>query len=146
MPSKKAPARSTPRRTVAKKPKITVEHVASSPDASGRSVSVGYLTPPTARTSTKPDDREIIEVELVREEHEVLLSMGILDDDMMAVVKRARSSGNGVVLMKGKRMEIDELAGWVAGECNHEAEKKGGSRRRALLLSDACDAIEAALR
>ena len=146
MPSKKAPARRTPRRTVSKQPKVTAEHIAGSPDASGRAVSVGAITPPTARTSAESDDKEIIEVELVCEEHEVLLSMGILDDEMMAVVKGAKSIGSGLVMMKGKRADIDELAGWVAGECNHEAEKKGGSRRRAQLLSDACDAIEAALR
>lgn len=147
MPSKKAPVGSTPRRAVSKKPKVTVQHIAASSTASGRATRLAVATPsPTVRTRTEPDYSEIIEVELVREEHEVLLSMGILDDRMMAVVKAARSIGGGVVKMKGDRADIDELAGWVASECNHEAEKKGGSRRRTQLLSDACDAIEAALR
>lgn len=146
MPSKKAPARSTPRRTVSKKPKVKVQHIAASSTSFGRAISLAATTPPASRAGAKPDYNQIIEVELVREEHEVLLSMGILDDRMMAVVKAAKSIGGGVVKMKGDRADIDELAGWVAGERNHEAEKMGGGRRRAQLLSDACDAIEAALR
>lgn len=63
----------------------------------------------------------------------------------MDIIKSAKVTTEGLEF-SGKRHLIDEMAGWVASEANHEREKKGGSRRRAKLLNSACDAIEDALR
>jgi hypothetical protein len=86
-------------------------------------------------------DKDVIRVELTVDEHEALLSMLILDDRLMELVKSAKPAPHDIMVLEGRRADIDELAGWVASECNHEKKK-----RRAALLSEACDGIEAALR
>lgn len=86
-----------------------------------------------------PDPKQMIEVIVSPDELEVLLSID-LHDHLRAIVEAAVPGEDGM-LFKGRRTFINELAGWVAREANHERKAW-----RADLLNDACDAIELALR
>jgi hypothetical protein len=93
----------------------------------------------------KPDLGEIVKVYVTDEGHQARLSSTILFGWHLDVIKAAKRTPDGLTF-QGKRHLIEDLSGWVANETNHEAQKKRGSRQRVELLSDACDAIKAALR
>ena len=82
---------------------------------------------------------ETIAVEMSRSLFDRIRGVLLLDAASELLVASAEGSSAGVILA-GSSEAFDELAGYVAAEANAETD-----RRRARLLDEACDLLEAAL-
>lgn len=84
-------------------------------------------------------DGDPIALVMPRELFDRIRRVLLLDAASELLVARAEGSSAGVILA-GSSEAFDELAGYVASEANAETD-----RRRARLLDEACDLLEAAL-
>jgi hypothetical protein len=98
------------------------------------------LLPPRS----KPDPNELVEVYVTEKEHEALLSIQMLFDWHLEVIKAVELTEDGM-MFRGKVSLIEDLAGLVASEVMH-LHKTGKRGRRMEVLNEASDAIEDALR
>lgn len=95
------------------------------------------MSPPARGKPTKPKTKSLLTVAVNAEQLELLRKLDYpLSQEL---VGSARPTGEGFRL-RGTRVDVESLAGWVAGDANHA---RGAAK--AVLLNDLADELEAVL-
>ncbi len=80
-------------------------------------------------------------VEITDDDHRLLRGLTVLDTDSMRIVYSAVRDERGLLFLTGDEDEIEDLAGFVAAEANHE-ERRDRQRRLDLAYARLSDVLE----